>query len=475
MATRFKLLRCILALAVALVASSIWAGGGSENVMLVVNSNSLNSKTIANHYIALRNLPASNVVYIDWRGGLEAAQGIYFSQQILEPTIKAISERGLASQIDYVVYSCDFPSRINLTSLMPDFQFGMATKPEASCTGATFLWQYVRDKNPAILLPVVNFYVSPNDSGNIERCQQLSKTESRGFHARYFWAPDGSRTTDPAKGQSYLLSTMLGVTTGRGNTVDEILAYLKRSVEADGTQPRGKFYYMRNNNIRSQVRHACYDAAAALLKQMGAAAVVLPGVLPNGARDVLGIMTGIDEMDFGRAGLQLMPGAIVDNFTSYGGMLEDKPWQTPLSVYLRYGAAGASGTVFEPMSLQAKFALPSLFIHYARGCSLAESYFQSVASPYMLLIVGDPLCQPFAVAPQVSVEGLQPGQEVKGMLVIKATATATPPQRSGRDRALRRWSVGGQVRPGPITPARHFKTRRRVSRIASCCRQRRRD
>ena len=31
---------------------------------------------------------------------------------------------------------------------------------------------------------------------------------------------------EPTKGQSYLLSTMLGVTTGRGNTVDEVLAYL---------------------------------------------------------------------------------------------------------------------------------------------------------------------------------------------------------------------------------------------------------
>ena len=56
-----------------------WAGGGPENVLLLVNSNSLNSKTIANHYIALRNIPPSNVVYIDWRGGLEDWPGQCFS------------------------------------------------------------------------------------------------------------------------------------------------------------------------------------------------------------------------------------------------------------------------------------------------------------------------------------------------------------------------------------------------------------
>ena len=439
------------------------AGGGPENVLLLVNSNSLNSKTIANHYIALRNIPACNVVYIDWRGGIEAAQGIYFADRILQPAIKAISDRGLAAQIDYVVYSCDFPWKINLTSLMPDFKFEMTTKPEASCTGATYLWQFVRDKNPAMMSPVVNWYVSPNDHDNVVQCQQLGKVESRGFHSRYVWTPDGGKTNDRSQGQSYLLSTMLGVTSGRGNTVDEILAYLKRGAAADGTQPRGTFYYMKNNDVRSQSRHACFDAAVAVLKQMGASAVVLPGVLPTGAKDVLGIMTGMDEIDFAEAGLKLMPGAICDNLTSYGGMLEAKPWQTPLSEYLRHGATAASGTVFEPMSLQAKFALPSLFIHYARGCSLAESYFQSVSGPYMLLIVGDPLCQPFADAPKVAVEGIKPGQEVKGMLTIKATATAPPPRRVGSLELFIDGRLIAQICAGQHAAARHDEASRWIS------------
>ncbi len=305
---------------------------------------------------------------------------------------------------------------------MPDAEFDAATKPEASCTGLTYLWQFVRDKNPALVVPIVNWYVSPNDSGNVVKCQQMNHVKSRGFHSHYFWAPDGSRTTDRSKGQSYLLSTMLGVTTGRGNTVDEILSYLRRSVDADGTRPRGTFYYMKNNDVRSQTRHDCYDAAAAQLKKLGVSATVQPGVVPTGAKDVLGIMTGSEYVKFAASGDRFLPGAICDNLTSYGGMLEAKPWQTPISEYLREGASGASGTVFEPLSLQAKFALPSLFIHYASGCSLAESYYQSVAGPYMLLILGDPLCQPFAVAPKVVVDGIKPGKEVKGTITIKATA-----------------------------------------------------
>ncbi len=431
LSTQLGLLRYWLAILATAAASCAWAGGGPENVLLLVNSNSLGSKTIANHYIALRDVPAINVVYVDWRGGLEGCQGKYFAERILQPAITAIGERGLSAQIDYVVYSSDFPWKVNLQSLMPETKFVAPTRPWASCTGATYLWQYVRDKNPAMTLPVVNWYVSPNDRDNFVQCQKLSQVDSRGFHARYLWTADGGRTNDRSKGQSYLLSTMLGVTTGRGNTVDEVLAYLKRAVDADGTRPRGTFYYMKNNDVRSQTRHNCYDAAVTQLKRMGRSAVVVPGVLPIGAKDVLGIMTGTRTFDFASSGSTLVPGAICDHFTSLGGVLTVDVGQTPLTDFLRAGAAGASGTVFEPFALQSKFPLPSLFIHYARGCSLAESFYQSVSGPYMLLVVGDPLCQPFAVAPQVTVEGIKAGQEVKGLLSIKATATTVPLQRVG--------------------------------------------
>ena len=69
--------------------------------------------------------------------------------------------------------------------------------------------------------------------------------------------------------------------------------------------------------------------------------------------------------------------------------------QTPLAEFLRQGAAGASGTVTEPYAIQAKFPSPFIHVHYASGCTLAESFYQSVTGPYQLLIVGDPLAQPW--------------------------------------------------------------------------------
>ncbi|GAG85993.1 unnamed protein product, partial [marine sediment metagenome] len=42
------------------------AGGGPENLFLLVNQSSQDSLTVANHYIDLRQLPAANVHYLKW-------------------------------------------------------------------------------------------------------------------------------------------------------------------------------------------------------------------------------------------------------------------------------------------------------------------------------------------------------------------------------------------------------------------------
>ena len=87
------------------------------------------------------------------------------------------------------------------------------------------------------MLPNVNWYLAPGGGENDVRCQKLVDVPSRGFHSRYLWDRDGKRTEDPNLGQNYLLSTVLGVTAGRGNTEAEILSYLQRSASADGTRP----------------------------------------------------------------------------------------------------------------------------------------------------------------------------------------------------------------------------------------------
>ena len=134
---------------------------------------------------------------------------------------------------------------------------------------------------------------------------------------------------------------------------------------------------------------------------------------------------GTSDFNWSGSGSTILPGAICDNFTSYGGMMNPKMPQTPLTEYLRYGAAGSSGTVAEPYAIKNKFPIPMIQVHYARGCTLAEAFYQSIYAPYQLLIVGDPLCRPWASIPQVKVSGVEPDYTVKGTLTISPTATTT--------------------------------------------------
>lgn len=395
------------------------AGGGPENVLLVVNQNSESSLTAANYYIRLRDIPPQNVLYLDWQGSLSKTDGKAFKDKILEPILKTIDGRKLSAQIDYVVYSAGFPWAVDCQNLFPDEKFPRQMRPVASINGATYLWQYVMRSSPALMGLTTNSYVPGNSLKNVSRCTQLATVTSQGFRTRYSWQRGGKKSADHKQGQRYLLSCVLGVTEGRGNSIEEIARYLVASRAADGKRPAGTFYYMQNGDVRSKTRHDCFESVAGLLRKEGANVVVKKGKLPTGARDIMGLTLGTAKFDLPGAKLRILPGAICEHLTSFGGDLRAKAGQTPLTVFLRAGSAGASGTVTEPFAIQAKFPLPTIHLHYRRGCSLAEAFYQSVSGPYQLLIVGDPLCQPWAVPPRCKAAGLGAGKVVTGELVVQ--------------------------------------------------------
>jgi hypothetical protein len=73
-----------------------------------------------------------------------------------------------------------------------------------------------------------------------------------------------------------------------------------------------------------------------------------------------------------------------------------------------------------------------LHVHYVRGCSLAESSYQAVSGPFQLIIVGDPLCQPWASAPKVTVSGLPTEGAASGRLELVPTAAYPDSRQASR-------------------------------------------
>lgn len=511
--------------------SYLQAGGGAENVVVVVNDESWASMTVANEFIHLRKIPPINVIYLspEGRWSFKPVSINTFREYILKPILAEIKTRGLEDQIDYIVYSADFPYRIHFAKDLAGKKVPKPLTANGSITSMTYLYRWVlakqplrtsteragylhlhnnwyfrpilrRRRIPARFTPAQREIISrarllmrqkkwhqaeellrsvlkdkPEHAAdlyyNLACClarqnrpdeaikalrQAIEAGWSNRLHTEYdedlkplrkradfkklleqirppeinvlppvrfssksCWTPRGRTSRlDNEPCQRYLLSVVLAVTSGRGMSVSEATDYLRRSVAADGTRPTGTIYYMVNGDIRTRVRRWAFAAAVKKLKSLGVKAEIVKGILPSNKNDVMGLSAGSARFSWSKSGSKILPGAICEHLTSHGGNMEPNSSQTPCTEFLRASAAGTCGTVSEPYAVQAKF--PNAFIHYfyASGCSLAEAFYQSVAGPYQLLIIGDPLCQPWAKRPTVVVRGIGAGQEVKGRITI---------------------------------------------------------
>jgi uncharacterized protein (TIGR03790 family) len=391
------------------------AGGGGQNVMVVVNPRSWASLTVGNEFVKQRRVPDCNVLHLgfDLARHDDATDVETFREKLLKPVLAAIKQRGLAGQIDCIAWSADFPTAIDFSK--EPAGFGVI----GSINGLTFLYEQVLAKAGYADLAANKYF------------RQVTAKKVGDGTSFEVAPPVAFSSQTEYGGRKYMLSIVLGVTSGRGNSVMEVVNCIKRSAAADGTDPKGTFYYMFDWGIRTETRKIWFRPAIAALEAIAQKGEVvnyaMPAdkdkiiAMPVNKDDIIGAMLGQQFPNPPRSGSKALPGAIVENLTSEGGIMSWSGGQAPISDFIRFGAAGSAGTVTEPMAIWQKFPNPYLFYHYAMGSSLAEAFYQSISGPFQLLIVGEPLCQPFAKIPKVSVAGIKPGETVKGKLNLTAT------------------------------------------------------
>lgn len=231
------------------------------------------------------------------------------------------------------------------------------------------------------------------------------------FHATVGWTPTGHRAAIDTGAVSFMLSCSLAVLHPRGSTMEQAVDHLSRSATADRTYPDGVVGFAKTKNVRSTTRMQGYNEAKLLMLALHRAAETFDGNLPGDARRYTGLILGSANVPVREPRWSLAPGALVDNLTSLGGNYRTDS-QTKLTEFLHAGAAMSSGTVAEPYAIPMKFPAPAMHAFYAQGLSAIEAFYLSVFSPYQLLIVGDPLTQPFARPPnsQIVFSKLQPGE-----------------------------------------------------------------
>ena len=531
-------LRAILIACMCLLPGRAFAGGGPENVLVVVNGDSPISLLVANTYVEMREIPQEHVLWLHDIPYPDSISIDTFRTRIWKPIRDFITQHGLEDEIDIIAYSADFPYAVNFsadlkTNKLPKLKYH---GKEASLTGLSYFARHVETGSPYYLAGNANRYFRRNlavsrqlprpltdaETGKQREAEKvfrkkdfqaalasyealvqgfpehgalwhglarshaalghsgeamvalqqaanhgwtnslktrndrylqvlsddpawqplLDRMEKRngpfqaahGFSANYEWtgATQPIKTFRSDSLHSHYLATMLAYTGPHGNSVPEVKNYLAAARSSDGTQPDGTVYLLVNNGVRSVTRQPLFLETVAALGRRGHRAEILTrgqdqqdGILPQGKMDVIGAVVGSAGFNWQSSGTRLLPGAIAESLTSYGGHFNSHK-QTKLTEFLRYGAAGSSGAVVEPFSIQAKFPVPLLHVHYADGCSLAEAFYQSVEAPYQLLIVGDPLARPFAHFAEVGLASPNPHTAWSGVVTLQPKVVPAP-------------------------------------------------
>ena len=260
------------------------AAGRGQDLLLVVNSLDENSLRIANLYQQLRHVPDRNIVFIEppFEQGFpdQSLEPDEFVNLIVTPISNAISDRGLAGQIDFID-ALGLPARFRIDN---PSNFGF-TSHQSLSYGLSQVTQLAAGLDPA-LAHFVRTAISRSAPDSVIRHEDT-------FDVVY---NDGqSRATQ------YFAAGLIAYTGPFGNSVEQVLEGLTRSATADGTAPNGTIYFEENDDVRSNTREPQWSGTQAELMSRGIPFVEesdTPGWTPQARNDVRGAVVGLRKPSF---------------------------------------------------------------------------------------------------------------------------------------------------------------------------------
>src|SRR6266481_4310358 len=345
------------------IARHVYGGGSGLNVVVVVNQSSSNSVELGNYYCEKRQVPPQNVLRTTWTGGNIQWTTNDFQTVILNPLLSMISARGLTNQIDYVVLSMDFPFQVRdaagWNSTTADLFYGF--KPD--------------DPPPGPGLPASCSLPAVSDSS-------------------YAGSESIFRYSHPATATTNSFLAMMITST----SLDAAKAVVDHGLASDSTFPTQTVILGESSDPFRNVRYLNFDDAIFSVRLRTNYSILQTNLdSPLGLSNMLGYLNG--HYQFLISPNAFVPGAMADSLTSYGGVIFGPNDHTTLLAFINASASGSYGTVVEPCNYLEKFPAPQNYFYQARGFSLAECYYQSLANPYKGLLVGEPLAAPFATRP----------------------------------------------------------------------------
>lgn len=408
-------------LAVVLSVAGTAVAQSFENVAVVINEASPNSQRIGEYYISKRSIPSTNVIRIRTSTDETIERAVY-AATIEGPIAAAISRQGLQDRILYIVLTKGIPLRISGTN-------GVDGTVSSVDSELTLLYRRMTGRPVPIRGRVANPYYL------------------------------GTKTIREAQPFSHREHDIFLVTRLDAFTVAEVLALIDRGLNPASW---GRFVLDQRGDPKAATGDAWLTEASKRLNAMNVSDRVTLEETPLPVRDVENV---IGYYSWGsndpwnqrrRFRMGFVPGALAATLVSTDARTFEAPpdewrpsanwtnkdkWfagspQSLIADLIREGATGVAGNVAEP--LMASTLRPDvLFPAYMAGFNLVESFY--LALPHLSwqsVVVGDPLCRPFARSPLTpsqiedavdSETGLPALFSKRRLEVARAGAPGTPP------------------------------------------------
>jgi uncharacterized protein (TIGR03790 family) len=352
----------------------------ADHVLLVVNKTSQDSVKVGEHYSRVRRIPADQVLQIE-APVTETVPRATFQRQIETPISNWIAKRAAHDRILYIVLTKGVPLRIEGT------------------LGRTGTVASVDSELTLLYRKMVGATLAPG--GQVPNPYYL-----------------GAEPATKAKRFNHRDHDIYLVTRLDGYTAADVIAMIDRGVAA---APAGNVVLDQKAELpASAAENWMKDAAVALNDQGFGEQTVLEGTTRafDGTQPVIGYYSwGSNDpvLRTRKLSVNFAPGAIAAMFLSSDARTFAEPpaaWvagdsRNPRNLYagssqsltgdlIRNGVSGAAGYVMEPYA-DGAVRPDKLFPAYLAGFNLAEAFY--LATPYLSwqsVIVGDPLCSPFA-------------------------------------------------------------------------------
>jgi uncharacterized protein (TIGR03790 family) len=306
---------------------------------VIVNTRDPHSIELARYYVAKRGIPISNLIPVDFKPGNENLSRIDFNAVFQD------AQRNTKDHIQAYVLTWTKPFKVDCMSITSAFAFGFDLNHCANGCRPTKQSPYF---DSDVTAPWSELKIRPTMMLAADNFENLVDLIDRGIE---------SDKNIPLQSNAFIIETSDKNRSIRSHTISN----QKININSHHAL-----------NIHIQKKTNLSDQSDVMFYFIGAS-------------NVSNISTN-----------KYPPGAIADNLTSYGGVLNSSHGQTTVMDWIKNGITGSYGTVVEPCNFPQKFPEPLVAIkHYLNGDTLIEAYWKSVASPGQGLFVGEPLARPY--------------------------------------------------------------------------------